>query len=228
MRKNRLLCCMLIASMMTSMQLVIPSQAKEDEREITTISTKDKVNNILKNINTYREKLEKQKQIEEQKRIEEEKRLEEERLAQLKPHYNPYDLRELSNLTEEQIYQILEGNVLQTLSRAYYWAEQEYHINALFLIALNREESANGRSSLAISNNNLGGIKNKSGEYAYFDDWGQCLNFLSNMIRNEYLSENGLFHNGASIWNVNTLYCEQESWADRLNNIAYEMLGEVQ
>lgn len=227
MQRKRLAVVLLVASMMTSIQLLLPKEAKESGRELTTISTKDKTDKILQDINTFKEEMEKKKQIEEQKRIEEEKRLEEEKKAQLQPHYNPYNLREPSNLSEEQIYQVLEGNALQTLSRAYYWAEKEYNINALFLIALNREESSNGRSSLAISNNNLGGIKNKSGEYDYFSDWGECLNFLSSMLDKEYLSEDGLFYNGSSIWNVNELYCEQDIWADKLNRMANNMLNKV-
>ena len=80
MQRKRLACCMLVASMMTSLQLLTFVEAKGDTRELTTISTKDKVDNILNDINTYRDKLEKQRQIEEQKRIEKEKKLEEERL----------------------------------------------------------------------------------------------------------------------------------------------------
>jgi len=227
MRKKRIAVILLVTSMMTTTQLLLPKEAKESGRELTTISTKDKVDNILNDINTYRDKLEKQRQIEEQKRIEKEKKLEEERKAQLQPQYNPYDLRKPSNLSKEQIYQILEGNALQTLSRAFYWAEQEYHINVLFLIALTRLESGNGRSSLSISNNNLAGIKSLDGGYAYFDDWGQCLDFLTQMLDKEYLSKDGLFYNGVNIWNVNELYCERSNWSDKLNSMCYEMLGKV-
>lgn len=79
MPKKKLVCCMLIASMITSSQLLFPIEAKED-RELTTISTRDKYIKILKQIDTYRDELEKQKQIEEQKRIDEKRRLEEERI----------------------------------------------------------------------------------------------------------------------------------------------------
>lgn len=227
MQKKRITVILLVASMMTTAQLLLPIEAKESGREITTISTKDKSDKILNDINTYREECEKKRQIEEQKRIEKEKKLEEERKAKLIPQYNPYDLRQPSNLSEEQIYQILEGNALETLSRAYYWAEQEYHINALFLIALTRLESGNGRSSLSISNNNLAGIKSLNGGYAYFDDWGQCLDFLTQMLDNEYLTKDGLFYNGTSIWNVNELYCERSNWSDKLNSMVYDMLNKV-
>ena len=62
--------------------------------------------------------------------------------------YNPDNLREVSNLSKEQIYNMLEGNNLQALADSYYEMEQKYNINAIFLMALNMEESGHGRSSL--------------------------------------------------------------------------------
>ena len=234
MQKKRIMCCLLIASMMTSGQLLFPNEV-ESEREMSTISTRDEVIKILNDINTYKEELERIKfeeelaRLEEEKRLEEERQLEEERIAQLQqPHFNPYDLREPSNLTEEQIYQILEGNALQTLSRGFYWAEQEHKVNILFVIAITRLESSNGRSSLAISNNNLGGVKSSGGGYGYYNDWGESLNDICRLISNEYLSEDGLFYNGTSMWNVNKKYCEESDWADKLNQMCYEMLSKVQ
>lgn len=228
MPKKRIAVILLVASMMTTTQLLLPVEAKESGRELTTISTKDKTDKILKQIDTYRNELERQRQIEEQKRIEKERKLEEERKAKLKPHYNPYDLREPSNLSEEQIYQILEGNALQSLSRAYYWAEQEYGVNILFVIAITRLESSNGRSSLAISNNNLGGVKSSSGGYGYYNDWGESLDDICRLLSDEYLSKDGLFYNGNSVWNVNQKYCELSDWADKLNQMCYEMLNEAE
>ncbi|WP_346961408.1 3D domain-containing protein [Clostridium sp.] len=80
MRKQRIAVILLVASMMTSTQLLLSKEAKESTRELTTISTKDKTDKILNGIYTYRDELEKQRQIKEQKRIEKEKRLEEERI----------------------------------------------------------------------------------------------------------------------------------------------------
>lgn len=140
-------------------------------------------------------------------------------------NYNPYNLLEPSNITREQAYQILEGTALQSLSNAYVYMEELYGVNAIWLMALNAEESGWGRSGLAISNNNLGGVKSRDGGWATFSDWGDCLEFITNMIRYEYLSEDGLFYNGVSIWDVNTKYCEGTQWAENLNAIAYSLLN---
>lgn len=143
------------------------------------------------------------------------------------PSYNPYNLLEPSNITREQMYNLLEGTALQSLSNGYVYMEEVYGINSLFLVSISAEESGWGTSSLAINNNNIGGIKSSDGGFAYFSDWFDCLNYKADLLYNEYLSEDGLYFNGYSIWNVNMLYCEQEQWADNLNTIADELLNKV-
>ena len=80
MPKKRIAIVLMIASIMTTAQLLLPVEAKESGRELTITSTKDKTDKILKQVYTYRDELERQRQIEEQKRIEKERKLEEERL----------------------------------------------------------------------------------------------------------------------------------------------------
>lgn len=142
--------------------------------------------------------------------------------------YNPDNLRELSNLTKAQIYDILEGNNLQVLSESYYEMEKKYNINAIFLMALNMEESGHGRSSLAINNNNLGGVKSKYGGYAAFESWDSCLEYIASLLDEMYLTETGAYYNGTSIYGVNVKYCVGENWASNLNTIANELLDKVE
>ncbi len=141
--------------------------------------------------------------------------------------YNPYNLLERSNITREEMYYILDGKSLQTLSDAYVYMEEIYGINALFLLSLSAEESAWGDSFLAINNNNIGGIKSADGSWAYFSDWMECLQYKAELLYNEYLSEFGAYFNGYSIWDVNTRYCEGNEWADNINNIAFELLAKL-
>ena len=138
--------------------------------------------------------------------------------------YNPDNLRELSNLSKEQISRILEGNDLQVLADTYYEMENKYNINAIFLMALNMEESGHGRSSLAVYSNNLGGIKSRDGGYASFESWDQCLDYISNLIDEMYLTEGGAYYNGTSVYGVNVKYCVGGTWAENLNTIAGEIL----
>lgn len=182
----------------------------------------------------------------EQRRIEEEERLrreqeeaerqrllreEEERRRREEPHFNPYNVSELSNLSKEQMSIMLEGTALHTLVNAYYWYEQKYQINAVFMMALTAEESGWGRSSLAISNNNLSGHKTRSGEWEYYSDWGECLEESFRLISEEYVNPNGLFYTGASMYNINLVYCPDpvnpSSWADNISRIGYELLNKL-
>lgn len=142
------------------------------------------------------------------------------------PHYNPYNLRELSNLSESQIHKMLEGSALQSLSKAYYYAEKKYNVNAIFLIALNSEESGHGRSYLARTYNNIGGVK-KGNSWRRFDNWGESLNYIANLINTAYLTEGGAHYNGPSIWNVNTKYCEGTTWSRNINAIANDLLAKL-
>ena len=98
-------------------------------------------------------------------------------------------------------------------------------------MALTAEESSWGRSSLAISNNNLSGHKNISGEWTYYNNWGECLEESFRLISQEYVNPNGLFYTGASMYNINLVYCPDPvtpySWADNISRIGYELLNKL-
>lgn len=142
------------------------------------------------------------------------------------PHYNPYNLREPSNLSEQQIYNMLEGTKLQKLSHAYYRLEKQYGINAIFLMSLNSLESGYGTSNLAQSKNNIGGIKSSSG-WRYFDSWDSCLEYIASLINSKYLNRDGCYYNGLSIWNINTRYCEENDWSAKINHIAETYISNI-
>ncbi len=188
--------------------------------------------NILSDRDLKLKELEIQKQRElelEQERLRQEE-LERQRLAEIEANrvvtYNPYNLLEPSNITREEAYIMLEGTALQTLSNAYVYMEELYGVNAIYLMSLSAEESGWGRSQLAITHNNIGGIKSSNG-WMYFSDWGECLDYKARLLKNQYLSENGDYFNGYSIWNVNIKYCEQNTWADNINSIAYGLLNKI-
>lgn len=188
--------------------------------------------NILSDRDLKLKELEIQKQRElelEQERLRQEE-LERQRIEEIEANrivtYNPYNLLEPSNITREEAYIMLEGTALQTLSNAYVYMEELYGVNAIYLMSLSAEESGWGRSQLAITHNNIGGIKSSNG-WMYFSDWGECLDYKARLLKNQYLSENGGYFNGYSIWNVNIKYCEQDTWADNINSIAYGLLNKI-
>ena len=177
----------------------------------------------------------KERELEEQREAELKRQQEEaeerQRLASLVPHFNPYNINELSNLSKDQMYTMLDGTALVTLVDAFYWYEQQYQVNAIFMMSLTAEESGWGRSSLAISNNNLSGHKSSTGGWAYYSDWGECLEESFRLIGEEYTSPAGQFYTGASIYDINLVYCPDpvnpNSWANNLNAIAQNLLGKL-
>ena len=185
----------------------------------------------FKNFKIFEEEYKlKYEEVQIQKEIQRQLELERQRIAEEKKKvitYNPHNLLEPSNITREQAYQMLEGKALQTLSNAYVYMEELYGVNAVYLMALSAEESAWGRSELAITRNNIGGIKATDGSWRYFNSWGDCLDYKARLLKNQYLSENGCYYNGLSIWDVNEMYCEQKTWSDNINNIANDLINKI-
>ena len=145
----------------------------------------------------------------------------------LLPHYNSNNLTELSNLTQEQIYKILEGTRLQCLSEYYYEYEKIYKINALFIISLTSLESGYGTSKLARTHNNIAGYRG-SKCWTYFNSWHDCLNEVYRLISQEYLSPSGKFYNGLDIKSVNSKYCGNTyQWSIDINTIAHKYLKKL-
>ena len=190
-----------------------------------------------KNMIKEKQKIEAQRE-QERKEAEEKARLEKEEQQRLEearrksaPHFNPDNVGELSNLSKEQISKMLEGTALHTLVNAYYWYEQEYQVNAVFLMALTAEESGWGRSSLAINNNNISGHKNARGEWANYSSWGECLEESFRLLGNEYIKPTGKFYTGASIYDINHTYCPDpenpNSWANNITRIGYELMDKL-
>ena len=202
--------------------------------EIVSVEKMDLRNNKIKQVEellkVQYEKIERNKEriylnnkrIESERKMKEEQRLLEEQNKQ--PHFNPYDVTELSNLNKEQIYKMLEGTDLVTLVDALYWYEQEYKVNLIFITSIVALESGWGRSSLAISHNNLTGYIGSNGEYYVFNDWGENVQETFRLISEEYTSEEGLFYNGKSVWNINQKYCELDSWSNKIIDIGNDLL----
>lgn len=199
------------------------------EISIEVKAPREAFNTLLDITKEEQAKREEERRIAEEKRLEEERRRQEEeerkRLEALKkPHFNPYNVGEVSNLSREQMYKMLEGTALQTLANAYYYYEEVYQVNAVFMMALTAEESGWGRSELAMFRNNLSGHKDPyTSDWKYYSDWGQCLEESFRLIREEYLNEDGAFYTGSNIYNINLTYCPDpvtpNSWANNIVSI---------
>jgi len=228
MAKNRIAMFLLSTVLTTTPLLKIeamqvnskPEQLTESDKNLDLRNYKVKqVEELIKVEFQKRKEIEARK-LEEQKKIEEEQKIKE-------PNFNPYDVTELSNLNKEQIYQMLEGTELITLVDAFYWYEQEYNVNLIFIASIVALESSWGRSSLAISHNNLTGYIGRSGQYYSFNNWGESLEETFRLIGDEYTKEEGLFYNGKSVWDINQKYCELSSWTDKVITIGNELISKI-
>lgn len=226
--KSKIILLLLTSSMLvgftTSNQIIKTNDIKEvDSVEILNLRSYkvDQVEGIMK------VEYEKIKEIERKKEEEiEQKRILEE--LNRKIEFNPYDVSEPSNLTIEEWTSALEDTALVTLASAFHWYEEQYQVNGLLIASIVALESSWGRSSLAISHNNLTGYVGRDGNYYLFNDWGSSLEETFRLIGEEYISEDGLFYNGRSVGDINIKYCELDSWTDKVIDIAYELKNKVE
>ena len=138
-------------------------------------------------------------------------------------HFNINNVREESNLTVEQIQDVLEGTSLYPLAQDYIDLEEQYGINALFILSLTIEESGWGTSRIAHDNNNISGQR-INGVYREFTSKYACLKETYRLISEEYINEEGKYYVGSSsIYDINATYCPdtpKDSWANNIIEIS--------
>lgn len=183
-------------------------------------------------------------QIQEEARIKAEQEAEAKRLAEeaqrlkeeeearqralLKPTFNPYNLREKSNITEKQFYSLLNNTGLNDVAWVFSYAEEYYGINGLFLLGLTALESGWGNSYRAIHHNNLTGYNIVSDASVYtFENRAKSVLTTARLLSKDYLTEDGRYYNGYSVWNVNQKYCASDDWADKIVAISNKLLSNL-
>lgn len=141
------------------------------------------------------------------------------------PSYNIYDLRQVSNLSEEALSRILEGTQLQQFSSKFVECEEKYNINLLFVVAICALESSWGTSNMANTLNNLTGIGafDGTGTGFSFNTKEDCIDSTFRLLAYDYLNSNGKHFNGFSVWNVNVKYCTTEGWAESIIKIMNQL-----
>lgn len=194
----------------------------------------DRINQLAKECKRQEE--EKLRILEEQ-RIQREKELSEQKEIERKASvtYNPYNVTIPSNLTVEEMYQILRNTTMKELSEALILAEKETGINALFLTGLIANESSWNTSNRAKCQNNLSGfaVYSRGASGVTFNSKTQCILRTAYLIKEDYISPNGKYYcEGNSIWNINSQYCFYDGtkkvnykWSSTINSIAYSLLS---
>lgn len=127
------------------------------------------------------------------------------------------DLKTPSGLTSDDIEKILKGTRLAGLGEAFAKAEQDYGVNAYYLIAHAAWESGWGESKLAKTKNNLFGFSAYD-DSAYssassFKTKSECIDTVAKFISEQYLNENGDHYNGPNLKGMNKRYASDKNWA---------------
>jgi beta-N-acetylglucosaminidase len=138
---------------------------------------------------------------------------------------NTLDITERTNLTREDIANIIAGTGLEGCEDAIIEIEEEHSINSLFTIALAGVESGYGSSWLADERNNLFGIcayDSNTDAATYFPTKSDCIRYWGRLIAEEYFDEGCL-----TLEAINEYYASNPEWASDVRSLMQSMLNEV-
>lgn len=140
-----------------------------------------------------------------------------------------------SGLALEQFEKIFENQVqdkndiLKNNAKYFYYAEEQYNINGVFLAAIAVHESAWGTSSIARNKNNLFGYaaydRDPYNSASNFSSYSEGIDLVARVLMKNYLNPSGeqlpdgsiasgKFYNGKTISAVNKRYATDKNWAN--------------
>lgn len=146
------------------------------------------------------------------------------------PHFNPYDVTELSHITDEEFYDLLSDTALIDVAWTFKYAEDNYGVNGLFLLGLVALESGWGESERSQNHRerNLTGYNIVSSDSSYyFETRSDSVLATAKLLANDYLTSNGRYYNGVSVEGINVKYCAEEDWSNKVIAIANKLLNEL-
>ena len=144
------------------------------------------------------------------------------------------ELNKPSGLSIEQFRKVLsdtkdKNNIFEQNAQYFYYIEEQYNINGVFVAAVGVHESAWGTSKLAMNKKNLFGYgASDSNPYnnAYsFDNYSEGIDLLARVFTKYYLNPkgtsiyggeiaNGRYYNGNTLSAVNKKYASDSNWAN--------------
>lgn len=206
--------------------LIDTKECYEINKEMFTLEFIEEMQREIEEENRIREEQERLEAI----RIAEEIAREQERQRVESVTFDPYDLTKPSNLTGDEMYDLLKDTGLKDVAYTYIQAEKRYGVNAFVLAGLSALESSWGTSSRAVNDNNLTGYNIKSNsDYYSFSSRSESLLATAKLLGESYLSPSGKYYSGTSIWDVNNKYCPPtttdacKGWADKISNISQKL-----
>ena len=144
-------------------------------------------------------------------------------------------LNKPSGLTLDQFKQILENdsndknNVFKDNAQYFYYVEQQYNINGIFVAAVAIHESGWGTSAISKNKKNLFGYgaydRDPSGSAYTFQSYAEGIDLVSRVFVKYYLNPpgtpiyggetaTGTYFEGATLTAVNTRYASDKNWAN--------------
>lgn len=248
MRENKLFkITYVLMLLILSISIICCLKLKSENAKIIKENSEVKV--LIKEVETNLKKIKDEDSILKEKLIKTEKELEnskeknkkiEKEYKDLESKYNleltnlsfdENDLTKPSNSTHNKLKKALKGTGLSGLEDAYLDAEKEYGLNAIFLVALTAEESFWGNSYRAKYQNNLSGycVYSDSSEGTNFDTKTESILQTAKLIKEDYLSNNGKYFKGKTIYEVNENYCPVNgyNWSNNIIEIANEITRKV-
>lgn len=140
------------------------------------------------------------------------------------------DLRTPSNLKAEDYDKMLEETNLYGIGIALEQAEKEHNVNGLYLMGLACLESGYGTSNYAINRNNLVGwnaVNSNPNKASYFESKEQCILYVAEKLKTNYLTENGCYFNGYSAKAIDVKYCSDINHADKIVQIVNKLKNKI-
>lgn len=142
------------------------------------------------------------------------------------------DLTKPSGFSLEQFKQVLsdskdKNGILEANSEFFYYAEQQYGINGIFLASIGIHESAWGTSAISLRKKNLfgyGAYDSSPSSSAYsFDEYSSGIDLVARVLVKYYLNPygtmiyggekaSGKYYNGNTITAVNKRYATDTNW----------------
>lgn len=144
-------------------------------------------------------------------------------------------LNRKSGLSLEQYRKIFDNDpndknkIFQNNADYFYYAEQQYNVNGLFVAAVGIHESAWGTSQIAMSKKNLFGYgafdRDPGGMALSFDDYSAEIDLMFRVFSKYYLNPagtpiygdeiaQGTYYRGSTVSSVNECYASDPNWAN--------------
>lgn len=148
------------------------------------------------------------------------------------------ELNKPSGLSLEQFQKVLtdsndKNNIFENNAQYFYYIENEYNINGIFVAAIGIHESGWGKSNIAKNKKNLFGYRAyDSSPYSSastFDTYAEGIDLIARVLVKYYLNPKGTviyngeiavgtYYNGNTISSVNKKYASDSNWAKKVYN----------